>query len=230
MITKMRKEKLLKICHWCVCLAVIFWLSIIRSKPVYVPVNIKITPERFRISSELTSTPERLSNLWISTRDNILRKSTSPINHRYGLQFKNIHLLLVIVLAGDIATNPGPNNQHLRCLSFNAQSIRSTRSRKLPDGSYTSDLKSFQDIVLAEELDLIFVTESWLNDNFSDKEILPKGYNIVRKDRSANQRGGGISSTTTSIPFSNLLTTKCPFQTLVTRTLILQNVPSPASP
>jgi hypothetical protein len=135
---------------------------------------------------------------------------------------------LVIVFAGDIATNSGPNNQHLRCLSFNAQSIRSTR--KLPDGSYASNLKSFQDMVFAEELDLIFVTESWLNDNFSDKEILPKGYNIVRKDRSANQRGGGISSTTTSIPFSNLLTTKCPFQTLVTRTLILQNVPSPASP
>ena len=82
------------------------------------------------------------------------------------------------------------NNRHLRCLSFNAQSIRSTR--KLPDGSYASNLKSFQDLVYAEELDLIFVTESRLNDNFSDKEILPKGYNIVRKDRSANQRGGGV--------------------------------------
>jgi hypothetical protein len=96
----------------------------------------------------------------------------------------------VIVLVGDIATNPGPNNQHLRCLSFNAQSIRSTR--KLPDGSYASNLKSFQDLVYAEELDLIFVTESWLNDNFSNKRILRKGYNIVRKDRSANQRGGGV--------------------------------------
>ena len=96
----------------------------------------------------------------------------------------------MIVLVGDIATNPGPNNQHLRCLSFNAQSIRSTR--KLPDGSYASNLKSFQDLVYAEELDLIFVTESWLNDNFSDEEILPKGYNIVRKYRSANQRGGGV--------------------------------------
>jgi hypothetical protein len=48
-------------------------------------------------------------------------------------------------------------------------------------------------MVYAEELDLIFVTESWLNDNFSDKEILSKGYNIVRKDRSTNQRGGGSS-------------------------------------
>jgi hypothetical protein len=109
----------------------------------------------------------------------------------------------VIVLAGDIATNPGPNNQHLRCLSFNAQSIRSTK--KIPDGSYASNLKSFQDLVYVEELDLIFVTESWLNDNFSDKEILPKGYNIVRKDRSANQRGGGVFiALRVDVPFTRI--------------------------
>ena len=44
----------------------------------------------------------------------------------------------------------------------------------------------------AEELDLIFVTESWINDNIGNNKILPKGYNIVRKDREANQRGGGV--------------------------------------
>ena len=35
----------------------------------------------------------------------------------YGLQFKNLHLVLVILLARDIATNPDPKNQHLRSLS-----------------------------------------------------------------------------------------------------------------
>ena len=47
-------------------------------------------------------------------------------------------------------------------------------------------------MVYAEELDLIFVTESWINDNIGNNKILSKGYNIVRKDREANQRGGGV--------------------------------------
>ncbi len=126
--------------------------------------------------------------------------------HRYGLQFKNLHHLLVILLAGDIATNPDPNNQHLRCLSFNAQSIRSTR--KLQDGTYASNLKSFQDLIYAEELDLVFVTESWLNDNIKNNEILPKGYNIVRKDRAANQRGGGVFQAIHD-DISSVLQTRC---------------------
>ena len=44
----------------------------------------------------------------------------SHTNHPYGLQFKKIHLFLVIVLAGDIATNPGPNNQQLRFVVFHS--------------------------------------------------------------------------------------------------------------
>ena len=42
---------------------------------------------------------------------------------------------------------------------------------------------SFQDVVYAEELDIIFVTETCLNDNFTNNEILHKGYDIIRKDR-----------------------------------------------
>jgi hypothetical protein len=93
------------------------------------------------ISSELLLISNRLCCLWSSTRDNTLRKSTFPLmsNHRYGLQFNianiNLHLLLYILLAGDIATNPGPacsstyncpvQNTALSCLSFNARSLKS---------------------------------------------------------------------------------------------------------
>ncbi len=174
---------------WLFCVTIVLWL-LSRSTPTLVRIDVNKSSQNFTISSELTSLSERLSCLWTSTRDKILRKHTTLSYHRYGLQFKNLHHLLVILLAGDIATNPGPNNQHLRCLSFNAQSIRSTR--KLQDGTYASNLKSFQDLIYAEELDLVFVTETWLNDNIKNNEILPKGYNIVRKDRAANQRGGGV--------------------------------------
>ena len=55
----------------------------------------------------------------------------------YGLQFQinnNLHPLLWILLSGDVAVNPGPGSKYFLCLSFNAQSIRSTT--KLPDGTY----------------------------------------------------------------------------------------------
>jgi exonuclease III len=91
----------------------------------------------------------------------------------------------------DVATNPGPcKDQHFRCLSFNAQSIRS--KIKLPDGTFTSNLKTFQDLVYAERLDMIMMTETWLNNNITNNEILPKGYHVIRKDRVAEKRGGGV--------------------------------------
>ncbi|CAB4029136.1 Hypothetical predicted protein [Paramuricea clavata] len=112
-------------------------------------------------------------------------------NHRYGLQvniaISNFHLLLCILLAGDIATNPGPacsstyscpvQNTALRCLSFNARSLKSVNKQE--DGSTTSNLSMFQDLVYSDSFDIITVTETWLNDTILNKEILPCGYNIA---------------------------------------------------
>ena len=50
----------------------------------------------------------------------------------------------------------------------------------------------FQNLFYGENLDLIAVTETWLKDNISDNEILPSGYNIIRKDRVSGKRGGGV--------------------------------------
>ena len=53
-------------------------------------------------------------------------------------------------------------------------------------------MQSFQDLAFVENLDIIRVTETWLNDNISNNEIIPTGYNIIRKDRSSGKRGGGV--------------------------------------
>jgi exonuclease III len=110
------------------------------------------------------------------------------------LVIQELTLWLIIsnyLITGDVAINPGPSNEHvLRCLSFNAQSIRS--NTKLPDGTSFNNLKSFQDLVYADNLDLILVTETWLNQNFMNNELLPKGYHVIlRKDRAPDKRGGG---------------------------------------
>ena len=176
-------------------LSITFWLYS-RSKLVVDSEIPSSTPQTFNISSEVSSISNRLIKLYldITTRDNILRKCSLSSNYRYGLLFQinnNTYLLLWILLSGDIATNPGPGNDHiLRCLSFNAQSIRSTT--KLPDGTLIDNMKSFQDLVYADNLDLILVSETWLNSNFSNIELLSKGYNIIRNDRVADKRGGGV--------------------------------------
>ena len=50
-------------------------------------------------------------------------------------------------------------------------------------------LHRFQDLVYAENSDVICVNETWLNQNISNSEILHSGSTIFRRDRS--DRGGG---------------------------------------
>jgi hypothetical protein len=70
------------------------------------------TGKNILISSELAILPDKLSFIWASTRDRKLRKFALLYKHRYGLEFhishKCSHIVLLILLAGEIATNPGP--------------------------------------------------------------------------------------------------------------------------
>ena len=151
------------------------------------------------------SIPEKLSRIWSSTRDIFLRKLSYPFktNNRYGLEFdiKNnkAHVFLCILLAGDVATNPGPTRRKnhqpngsrsffARCLVINARSLIS--SHRL-NGKQSCHLTNFQNLVFSEQADIVWVTETWLRDDIENSETLPWcDYTIYRKDR--NTRGGGV--------------------------------------
>jgi hypothetical protein len=45
-------------------------------------------------------------------------------------------------------------------------------------------------LVRNEDLDIIGITETWLNENITDSEMLIDGYTLLRKDRNDNRRGG----------------------------------------
>ena len=77
--------------------------------------------------------------------------------------------------------SPGTSkNSNLHCGSVNCRSI----SNKIDD---------FQGVVCGKNLDIVGVTETWLNASFYDNEILSdKRYNIYRRDRGGNRRGGGV--------------------------------------
>ena len=93
------------------------WLAT-RSKPVRAQQNTARFPGKVFISAELSTISEKWSRIWSSTRDKFLRKSSFPsiTNYCYGLQFdiknNNVHVFLCILLAGDVATNPGPTRKN----------------------------------------------------------------------------------------------------------------------
>ena len=53
-------------------------------------------------------------------------------------------------------------------------------------------LPDFQALVYSRQLDVVIVTETWLTPEILDKEILPSGYNLYRRDRPGTTRGGGV--------------------------------------
>ena len=185
---------------WLLTLFLIIWLAK-RSKP---------EPERF----EEKPTSKNIfiaSELWTSTRDNILRKSNYPCKYRYGLELqikhKNLHLLLCILLAEDIATNPGPcrtipfssESQHepkdleskglpATCLVLNARSLK---GQHVFEGKKLCHVSRFQELVYSEAADLVWVTETWLTKDVANTEILHDDYAIYRKDREP-RTGGGV--------------------------------------
>ena len=148
--------------------------------------------------------------LWSSTRDNTLRKSTFPLmsNHRYGLQHNiansNFHLLLRILLAGDIATNPAPvqsrrtDNNCLEVLYLNTRSVKSFVSTDNIPERKVCKITLLQDLVYAGNYEVICICETWLSDTIIDSEPLPgfrniseTSHNIFRQDR-IGKIGGGV--------------------------------------
>ena len=88
---------------------------------------------------------------------------------------------LILLRCGDVSSNPGPHQKTLSCLM---QNVRSLKAFQLVDGSsYESKLGILRDIAYGYDLDVICLTETWLNEAINDHEILPTAYNIYRRDR-----------------------------------------------
>ena len=163
---------------WLLTVIVVVWLCT-RAKPQLVVLD----DVSVSISSELTTLPDKLTFIWASTRDDSVRKLNYPCNIRYGLEFnikqKSLHLVLCILLAGDIATNPGPitiaNAQFSNLSWSNIQAPVIERSKNefglsialanmMSLAPRIDELRCF---VNDTKPDLISLTETWLNDSVS---------------------------------------------------------------
>jgi exonuclease III len=85
---------------------------------------------------------------------------------------------LILLLAGDISLNPGPN---FKLSSTNAQSLR-------------NKLASLSTFITTETPDVLCITETWLKPNDTSAflaEVTPAGYALHQKPRAS--RGGGVA-------------------------------------
>jgi hypothetical protein len=136
-----------------------------------------------------------------ATRDIKLRKFNYPINYRYGLHFqifrKTSHVVLLILLAGDVAINPGPSfhpptknlGQGLNALYLNARSLKAFVPSD-QDLSKVCKITLLQHLVYSATYDVVCICETWLNESVLSSELLP-GYSIFRRDR-VGKIGGGV--------------------------------------
>ena len=120
-------------------------------------------------------------------------------------------LSALLLKCGDIHPNPGPTNganlsrndncdsckqqpkqsqTNMSCMYMNARSLK--KIIHVQDNQYISNLSKFKELLCSESVDIMFVTETWLNSNVSNIEILPNGYNIYRTERSLGRTGGGV--------------------------------------
>lgn len=60
-------------------------------------------------------------------------------------------------------------------------------------------------MLYAKELEMILMTETWLNENFTDNEVLQSGFEISGKDRPVDQcRGGVLIAIRNSMPYKRI--------------------------
>ena len=167
--------------------------------------------------------PDHLCFTWSATLDRKQRKFNCASNYRYGLNFlvnrQLLHVFLLILLAGDVATNPGPQtdpvtcdshaqnkvlmsreNSHrnskpcklFRCLSWNTRSLFS--SHKATNGEVTYNHSSLQDLIYSEKIDLLFLSETWLTRKHFNEKILPPDCDVFRTDRDGKTGGGVLTA------------------------------------
>ncbi|CAB4044631.1 Hypothetical predicted protein, partial [Paramuricea clavata] len=90
-------------------LMTILWLCF-KLKPSYI--TVETTLNGIVIHPELAILPDKLCCVWAATRDLKQRKFNYPLNYQYGINLqidrKPSHVVLLILLAGVVATNPGP--------------------------------------------------------------------------------------------------------------------------
>ena len=128
------------------------------------------------------------------------RPLVKPLKHGYLCLAISIEKQ-ILVRCGDVSTNPGPTQSSLSCY---VQNVRSLKAVRAVESSFESKISLLQDIVYGQDLDIICLSETWLNGSVSDQEILPVSYDIYRSDRLGRSGGGTLTAIKTLLSSSQV--------------------------
>ena len=138
------------------------------------------------------------SNTAVVIRTSSAVFSTSRSHSRLN-RFLKVHLvgellqrtslaLLLITLAGDVEVNPGfrrlvdiRNARGLKIAHLNVRSLRNKVD--------LLRLEQFDNVAI----DVLTLSETWLDSNIQDSEICLPGFTLVRRDREGSKSGGGVA-------------------------------------
>ena len=101
--------------------------------------------------------------------------------------FHNSFLSILVLKAGDLELNLGPNkNSHsyFSCCHWNVNSLPTDNYCKVPA------LKAYNSVY---KYNFPYASETFLNSSFesNDKDLMIEGYNLIRNDHPSNTKRGG---------------------------------------
>ena len=149
-------------------------------------------------------------SIWDSCRD---EQSGRIISNKVKLIFARVpvklvlsllvvNLYLLILLSGDVHPNPGPpyiNSVELPCYFLNARSIK-----KIATHQYK--IREFKELMYTINPALIGISETWLNGNISNQQVISEtDFKFHRKDREEQKGGGVLCLVKTSIKSDRLV-------------------------
>ena len=115
---------------------------------------------------------------------------------RHVCYYSNSDATFCLLMSGDINLNPGPVSAStfgkIDCLVINPRSLKCYHKDRTTNWQSVRNLHRYQDLVDAENSDVIRVNETWLKQNISNSEMWHSGFTIFRKDRSDRGDGGGV--------------------------------------
>ena len=118
------------------------------------------------------------TNHYRYTRNFIRNNRNLPKNYKSKQNRRNTRNLVTI----NLKRGPPPTKAIPKCLVITARSLAKPDT---PSALYTE--------MISNNIDICFVSETWLHDNISSELTCPNGYGILRNDRSTPRRGGGVA-------------------------------------
>ena len=152
------------------------------------------------------SSQPKISDLQFSKRSSSCKTSKQSMTNRElavtgcRLARSASFALLLVSLAGDVSTNPGP----VAPPSLSVRDFTQFRGLKVAHLNMRSvypKLDSLKLWLLNQPFDVFTVSETWLKPSITDNEIQIPGYSCVRSDRLHKTGGGTMAYVRNGIPY-----------------------------